>query len=327
LNTEVFNDLRPDPEFQALALARHAGNPPALTELALRLFIGRTAPLSPVDGEALLAEAARQGDATAWHFLAVLKLAGAVRGPTIDGAWAALCRAAELGHTRSIAQLRLLQGSGITSSDSLQSWLMPPPARQVCANPRMLAFAGFIMPAWCDHLRSAAAGRLERAQVHDAKKGGLRTDPMRTGSNFAFSVVDTDFVMQMVRLRIARAARVEAAALEPPEILHYSRGEQYRLHVDFFHRSLPHYPEIMALGGQRIKTCLVYLNEDYEGGETEFPELDIRFRGRCGEALLFENTGSDGEGDMRTRHSGMPVMSGSKWLFSQWIRNRRQPLA
>ncbi len=150
---------------------------------------------------------------------------------------------------------------------------------------------------------------------------------MRTNLNAAFSISDTDLVVQLIRARAALAAGVPLDHLEPPEVLNYSQGEQYRLHVDFFHPSLPHFADIIRERGQRTRTLLIYLNGDYSGGETEFPKLGIKFRGLQGEALLFENVNAAGEGDMRTLHAGTPVTAGNKWLFSQWMRNKRQPVA
>ena len=51
-------------------------------------------------------------------------------------------------------------------------------------------------------------------------------------------------------------------------------------------------------------TLLLYLNDDYQGGETDFPELNWKFKGRKGDALWFWNVGTDGLLDFRTRHAG-----------------------
>ena len=75
--------------------------------------------------------------------------------------------------------------------------------------------------------------------------------------------------------------------------------------------------------GQRVATVLVYLNEDYEGGETDFPELGLRHRGAKGDALAFFSVDAAGAPDPRTRHAGRPPASGEKWVLSQFIRDRR----
>jgi prolyl 4-hydroxylase len=74
---------------------------------------------------------------------------------------------------------------------------------------------------------------------------------------------------------------------------------------------------------------LVWLNEDYQGGETHFPTAGLRLKGRRGDALLFRNTGPDGRRDPASGHAGLPVASGEKLIASRWIRERpfEPPLA
>jgi hypothetical protein len=71
-----------------------------------------------------------------------------------------------------------------------------------------------------------------------------------------------------------------------------------------------------------VATFLIYLNDAFDGGETEFPKLGLKHRGRAGSALYFANLGADGAGDPRTLHAGRAPVRGEKWLFSQWVRNR-----
>ena len=67
---------------------------------------------------------------------------------------------------------------------------------------------------------------------------------------------------------------------------------------------------------------MVYLSEDFEGGETDFPELGFRYRGEKGDALLFWNVTPDGLPDAKTLHAGLAPTRGEKWLLSQWMRRR-----
>ena len=69
-------------------------------------------------------------------------------------------------------------------------------------------------------------------------------------------------------------------------------------------------------------TMLVYLNDDFEGGETAFPELRITIRPKRGEGLLFRNVDPQGRPDPLLLHAGVPVRSGVKLLASRWIRER-----
>lgn len=318
----------PDPHFQQLVREKYSGNPQAMAALGARLVVGRDAPFAPIDGAALIAQAAQQGDAHAWACMAVLAAAGVGRARSWSDALDALCRAADLGHPPALRQLALLRDISVRSAADAEDWLSSPlHVRSLHDAPPLRAFRGLLAPALCSYLIEQAAPRLVRAQVYDVRRRELKVDPMRTNTSAAFSLIDTDLAIQLIRARIARAAGVAVEALEPFEILHYGVGERYRPHVDFFHTAVPAFAEEVRAKGQRIRTCLVYLNEDLEGGETEFIEIGVKFRGAAGEALIFDNVRPDGAGDMRTLHAGLAPTRGEKWLLSQWIRDRPQPVA
>ena len=67
---------------------------------------------------------------------------------------------------------------------------------------------------------------------------------------------------------------------------------------------------------------LIWLNDDYEGGETDFADVGVRVKGGVGDLLLFHNVTGDGLPDQRMIHAGLPVTSGVKWMASRWIRGR-----
>ena len=67
---------------------------------------------------------------------------------------------------------------------------------------------------------------------------------------------------------------------------------------------------------------LVYLNDDYAGGETLFLKNGLKVRGRTGDAILFRNAADDGTPDPTALHAGLPVNSGEKYLASRWIRQK-----
>ena len=317
----------PDPEFQALARTRYASDPLGMAELGARLCVGKEAPLSPADGVALIAHAAEQNEPSAWAYLSVVAAAGVGRKQSWLDAYAALERAARCGHAEASRQLGLLSEAGVSGAADVQRWIGAAAREVLRETPRFFTCPQFLPAALCAHLIDRARPKLVQAKVYDARSGSLKVDAMRSNMGAVFSVIETDFVTQLVRARIAHAARVDPHALEPPEVLHYSIGEAYRPHVDFFHPQLPSFAEQMRTKGQRIRTCLVYLNDDFEGGETEFPKLGLKYRGRAGDALIFDNVKPNGTGDLQTLHAGLPPTRGEKWLFSQWIRSKPQPIA
>jgi prolyl 4-hydroxylase len=107
-------------------------------------------------------------------------------------------------------------------------------------------------------------------------------------------------------------------------ILRYRPGEAYEDHFDFVDPRVPGFAHELATRGQRIATVLVYLNDGYTGGHTEFPQLQWRFRGAPGDALAFRSVTVQGQPDLRTLHAGRPPQTGEKWILSKWLRDRAQ---
>jgi prolyl 4-hydroxylase len=104
---------------------------------------------------------------------------------------------------------------------------------------------------------------------------------------------------------------------ERMQVTHYHPGERYA----------PHFDALGASGldtgesGDRVCTVILYLNDDFAGGETVFPRLFRRFRPAKGKALVFTNLTADGtRHDPLSIHAGGRVRAGEKWLANQWIR-------
>jgi predicted 2-oxoglutarate/Fe(II)-dependent dioxygenase YbiX len=126
-----------------------------------------------------------------------------------------------------------------------------------------------------------------------------------------------------IRARISAATNIPVPVFEPPQVMHYHVGEEFRPHYDFLDPTEPGHRAELTAFGQRIATFLIYLNDDYEGGETAFPRAGLSHRGRRGDALLFANVDAATRApDPLTLHAGMPPTRGEKWIFSQWIRDR-----
>ena len=127
---------------------------------------------------------------------------------------------------------------------------------------------------------------------------------------------------QVIRARIAAATNLPLPVFEPAQIMHYSVGEEFRPHYDFLTEDEEGWAAQLQRYGQRIATFLLYLNDDFDGGETDFPAIGLSHRGAKGDALFFANIDPAGAPDRQTLHAGRPPSRGQKWILSQWIRNR-----
>lgn len=298
-----------------------------MTAFAKRLIVGEGAPFDPQRGLDLLSRAKLLGDPEAPLVEATLAASGAWRAQSWDEALGLLGEAAERGADLARRQLELLGGPrgadetwrALARRVDLAPWFDVPPRRPICETPRMRVGEGFLSPAACDWLMARAAGRLRRAEVTDDYGAGSRLAEHRSNSVFVLDVVRADVVIALVRARISAFVKLPTVCFEPPQVLHYAVGEKFGAHFDFLRKTASGPGEYQ---GDRIMTFLLYLNDGYEGGETDFPRVGVSHKGAKGDCLVFANVDAAGRPDPLTLHAGSPVLRGEKWALSQWIHDR-----
>ena len=70
--------------------------------------------------------------------------------------------------------------------------------------------------------------------------------------------------------------------------------------------------------GQRKTTFLVYLNDDFDGGYTEFPSVGFKCKPIAGKAILFWNVDENEKVIPQSLHRGNKVVNGEKWIATVW---------
>lgn len=289
-----------------LLTAADAGDTEAIAELAHWRIAGNLIRRDLAEARRLLGLAGAKGDDEA-ALLHTGFLAGGVGGPDDwPGAFAALRDLAKR-EMRAAARLRLIEAMAI-GEDGFPT--RPIETRRLSETPSVAAAEGFMTEAECQYLRAAGEPALQPSAVVDPTTGLMVPHPVRSSDASMFGVYAEDVAVNALNRRIAAASGTRLDQGEPLQLLRYRPGGEYKPHMD----ALPAEPN------QRILTALVYLSDDYEGGETAFPHTGLTFRGRTGDALLFRNAGADGRADPLSLHSGLPVTKGTKYLASRWIR-------
>ena len=322
-----------------LTRAAKAHNAEALMLLGMKLLLADNAPHRPADAIGLLAEATERGDGRAGGMLAALAAGGLHAPQNWTAALDYLQRSAELGWGPSREQLLILGGDATAPDEAagadlwrslrqgidVAAWRRPPPARVLSDAPRVISIEALVPPQVCDWIVRQSAGRLVRAEVDDPRTGLPIMGQTRTNRVASFGLAETSVLNLLIQSRIGGAIGAPLSVMEAFAVLNYLPGEQASDHFDYLDPAIPAYAEEIARVGQRVATALLYLNDDYEGGETDFPELGLRRRGAKGDALIFFSVDAAGAPDPRTRHAGRPPTSGEKWVLSQFVRDR--PLA
>jgi len=213
--------------------------------------------------------------------------------------------------------------SRVSDAVDFQPLLVGPAVTTQRHDPSLLTAPRVLPVAFCEYLMGIAAPLLQRAEVNDAL-GEARVHQMRTNSHAQFGLTNTDVIGVLAARRVSQVIGEPFENQEDTMILRYRPGEAYEEHYDFVDPRVAQFQRELALRGQRIATVLIYLNDEYTGGETDFPVLGWRYRGSPGDALAFRNVTAAGLPDVRTLHAGRPPAGGEKWLLSKWIRDRRQ---
>ena len=185
-----------------------------------------------------------------------------------------------------------------------------PAAEPLSTAPLVVRFPAVFTPAECAYLIRVAEPGFAPSMI--TKGARAYRDPIRTSDSATMHWLIEDPAIHALNRRVAALTRGTPEHGEPLMILRYAPGQQYRRHYDW--TGEPNY---------RALTALAYLNQGYGGGETEFHRAGLKVRGELGDVLVFRNARPDGSLDPLTEHAGLPVIGGTKYLATRWIRARR----
>ena len=180
----------------------------------------------------------------------------------------------------------------------------------ISRDPFIALYPGLFSAAECKYLAVLGTPWLEKASVIGLT-GEARFDEVRDADSSAIPHLAEDMIVQRINRCIAAATGTKTEWAEPLNLLRYKPGQQYKPHHD------GHGADNTSV---RVATALIWLNDQFEGGETDFPKINVRIRGSVGDMLVFKNIRDDGSSDERMIHAGLPVTEGVKWMASRWIR-------
>lgn len=194
-------------------------------------------------------------------------------------------------------------------------------AKQISSNPVIYVFENFLSPIECDHIIACARNNMSRAEVTMDKTNAKSVE--RT-NNVNWIPHQQTSMIQSITHRTSELMGIPLAHAEDLQVIHYAETQEYRPHFDAWDPGTEVGKRCMAQGGQRLLTCLIYLNDVEEGGGTVFPTLDLEVRAQKGRLVMFHNC-HPGTNSIHpdSLHGGMPVVKGEKWACNLWFRERQ----
>ena len=184
--------------------------------------------------------------------------------------------------------------------------------------PPIHLFENFITEEDATHLKQLAKEKLQQAFVSGDKAG--YESKGRSGKN-CWIQHNTSSLTQSIAERVSELVKIPLQHAEPFQIIHYGPNQEYAPHYDGWQHDTDRGERCMKRGGQRLITCLIYLNEVKSGGETLFPKLNLRVPPKPLSMVIFHNcehgTNQRHEDSL---HGGCPVIEGEKWACNLWFR-------
>ena len=156
-----------------------------------------------------------------------------------------------------------------------------------------------------------ASGAWRQAEVSLLDEGSYRSIVVReerSASVFAPSAESEaaslfDAKMDaVIKPLVKRVWGVELDAHSAMHLVRYLPGDYYHAHTDVTHEDPYRYFSVVC-----------YLNDDFEGGHTTFPDLSHAVAPRCGQAVIFPST---------YLHRAEPVTRGEKYVIVSWLTGR-----
>jgi len=299
---------RRDEAVSIVAVAASNGEGSALFQQAIWRLVGTPLVRDIVQARIDLSNARLAGHESAALLEAALLANGSGSPPSWSEALTILRSIAPHSPTAQF-HLRLLDEMAVASDGSPINVRQPSTVGQ---RPHVGLFRGLLTANECAEVANSVHDILAPAVVADPNTGRPIAHPVRTSDGAVVGPTRENLVIRAINLRLAAITATDVSQGESLMVLRYAPGQQYRPHMD----TLPN------VTNQRVMTMLIYLNEDYEGGETRFEASGLTIKGRVGDAIVFDNVSPDGAPDRMSLHTGMPVLRGTKWLATRWIRAR-----
>ncbi len=174
----------------------------------------------------------------------------------------------------------------------------------------------FLSDEQCDSL-------IKMIDAHNVRSSVSGTGSDRSVTNDEFRTSSTcnlfkeDPLVVEVKEKVANLIGYPIEMGEDLQGQKYEPGQFFKPHYDFFEGDS--YTNHCLASGNRTKTVMIYLNDDFEGGGTNFPDIKKHIKAKKGSVLIWENM-KNGELQKDMMHEGVEVEKGTKYIVTSWWR-------
>lgn len=183
--------------------------------------------------------------------------------------------------------------------------------------PTIKEIPDFITDKEAHHIIQISTDKLTRSHTMGEHLSNMRT-------SYNTFIENDDPIAKNIISRVAHLTGHPVENYEKIQVIRYTKNQEYKPHFDACDKNDSHCIDDYKRGGYRVLTLFINLNDDFEGGETVFPNINKKFTPKKNRAILFHNLTSDGSQiHQHALHGGAPIKSGTKWAANIWIRQNK----
>jgi len=199
--------------------------------------------------------------------------------------------------------------------------------------PHLEIIEDLISPEICNKIISLLESQpnlFTDARLSDYQTGSLDLKSIKTGHkaiyNQKYQKLDTPEyreIIQQIKEKISNVTGLPKDNICDPVPTKYETNSSFTPHYDFFivnDKNKASLTKMLSKGGNRMATAVLYLNNDYSGGETYFNHLYKSIWPNQGQLAFFRYDYDEPETNLKTLHTGKDIIFGTKYILTFFIK-------
>lgn len=179
----------------------------------------------------------------------------------------------------------------------------------------MKEIPNFLSKDECDYLIDIIKKNNHKSKVVGVEGKDIY-EKSRTSSTS--NLPSNDAIVNKIHNKIASFIGLPMSRGESLQGQMYEPGQYFKPHNDAFGENS--YKAHCLHSGNRTNTLMIYLNDDFIGGQTNFPNLNKKIQPKLGKAVTWENLDENKKPLNSALHEGCEVESGIKYIITSWWR-------
>jgi prolyl 4-hydroxylase len=176
--------------------------------------------------------------------------------------------------------------------------------------------SNFLTKEECDYLIELGNTAKLHAGTISTPSGRIQDDDYRIALT---TTLPRNDVVEGLRKRVANLLELDYLNSEGVVFIKYPIGGIFKVHNDFFYHHSPEMTELLSRGLNRVKTAIIYLNDDFEGGITFFPHFDKEIKPETGKLVSWLNGDPNGIPYEESQHGSTIITEGTKYIVTFWM--------